>query len=721
MKIKLKQSLKWAIIVVFAIGLFVPVGVPVYAQDNPPPPDGGAPPAESSPAPSDSGGESAPSDSGGESAPSDSGGESAPSDSGGESAPSDSGGESAPSDSGGESAPPDSGGESAPSDSGGESAPPDSGGESAPSDSGGESAPPDSGGSDSEETPIAELLVQAAEQDSEIVVLDEEGEEVPLASKEAMEALSPGSVADPWFDAGGGVIVGYSATGICLPAVTECNTSSTPIQDALDDSRSDGKTVYVEAGTYNENIVIRKTVSLVGAGAATTFLNGVSGGEAVVTILTNGSSILLSGFTITSVPGEYQYAILFAPHEDDDFFVAADDEEGEDYLEEEDTPTITIEENVIQSTFPIAGSMRSVYGEGYGHTLDFNNNQVTTNGYAMDLNGFQDSTIANNVFTGKDIDLSFTALVSLQNFGGNNSFLNNTVQKVNQTASYVDGLYIGGYGTGNWSITHNLFNGAGGDDDWGIYISGVPYESNIQIHYNDILNWVGFGVNNENDFVPSFSLFDEETDFDSGEFIVDARWNCWGSASGPYHPDLNPGATGSPVSDNVLFDPWLDCGVDGGDGEPLDDGASDDPSEGSSPSGLPIPVTGGGLVKVACDEPFVISLPNGDRVLIYGLCGDFWASLVSESENTLPQNVEGFFSGMTLQLFKGSDPNNLTPLTELPEGARIVWSFVAPPSTESQNSLFWQPVNWNEVPHSVNGNRVEINYNQTGTMVLTTP
>lgn len=698
MKVKLKQPLKWVIVVVFAIGLFVPAGFPAYAQDDLPPPDGGAPPAESSPAPSDSGG-----------------GESAPSDSGG--------GESVPSEpASGENAPPGPGG--------GESAPPNPGASAPNPDASGSTSSPTSGNDDSEESHVVQLLAQAAAQGSELVVLDEEGEEVPLSSKLAMEALSPESVADPWFDAGGGVIVGYSATGVCLPAVTECNTSSTPIQDALDDSRSDGKTIYVEAGTYNENIVIRKTVSLVGAGAATTFLNGVSGSSSVVTILTNGSSVLLSGFTITSLSSEYQHAILLTPHEDDDGEDDWDDEvplelfslleEGEGSL-----PLITIQNNVINSISPSAGWNSAIYGKaGVPTRLLFQNNQVTANDNAMNLNGFQDSTIANNIFTGKDINVGISALVNLINFGGNNSFLNNTVRKVNQTAPFVDGLYIDGYGTGNWSITHNLFNGAGGYDDWGIIISEVPFDSNIKIHYNNILNWSGYGVINERGGSPAslafFSLSEEEVPiFDW--FIVDARWNCWGSASGPYHPILNPDATGSAVSDNVLFDPWLACGVDGGGGEPLDGGSSGDPSDGGSSSGFLIPVTGNGLVKVTCDEPFVITLPNGDRVLIYGLCGDFWASLVSESENSLPQSIEGFFSGMTLQLFKGSNPNNLTPLTELPDGVRIVWSFVTPPSTESLNSFFWLPVNWDDVPHTVNGNRVEINYNQTGTMVLTTP
>lgn len=43
----------------------------------------------------------------------------------------------------------------------------------------------------------------------------------------------------------------------------------------------------------------------------------------------------------------------------------------------------------------------------------------------------------------------------------------------------------------------------------------------------------------------------------SGTDPVDARFNWWGDASGPYHPTLNPTGSGNAVSDYVLFDPWL--------------------------------------------------------------------------------------------------------------------------------------------------------------------
>jgi hypothetical protein len=49
-----------------------------------------------------------------------------------------------------------------------------------------------------------------------------------------------------------------------------------------------------------------------------------------------------------------------------------------------------------------------------------------------------------------------------------------------------------------------------------------------------------------------------------GGGTVDARWNWWGDATGPFHASLNPGGRGDHVSDRVLFDPWLaTSGVEG--------------------------------------------------------------------------------------------------------------------------------------------------------------
>ncbi len=38
---------------------------------------------------------------------------------------------------------------------------------------------------------------------------------------------------------------------------------------------------------------------------------------------------------------------------------------------------------------------------------------------------------------------------------------------------------------------------------------------------------------------------------------IDARYNWWGDASGPYHLSTNPFGLGNPVSDYVNYHPWI--------------------------------------------------------------------------------------------------------------------------------------------------------------------
>jgi hypothetical protein len=65
-------------------------------------------------------------------------------------------------------------------------------------------------------------------------------------------------------------------------------------------------------------------------------------------------------------------------------------------------------------------------------------------------------------------------------------------------------------------------------------------DSILEAHFNNI---VGNGYSVWND----------------GSETVDATYNWWGDASGPYHETLNPDGWGDEVSDNVDFQPWLEA------------------------------------------------------------------------------------------------------------------------------------------------------------------
>jgi hypothetical protein len=97
------------------------------------------------------------------------------------------------------------------------------------------------------------------------------------------------------------------------------------------------------------------------------------------------------------------------------------------------------------------------------------------------------------------------------------------------------GLYIN---SSNVSVTHCHIRQSAND---GIHV--VQYEQ-LYLRCNHIAG-NAFGLRN---LAPSMP--------------VDARFNWWGSDSGPYHPTLNPDGKDNEVSDGVLFTPWLSTCVE---------------------------------------------------------------------------------------------------------------------------------------------------------------
>jgi Periplasmic copper-binding protein (NosD) len=71
------------------------------------------------------------------------------------------------------------------------------------------------------------------------------------------------------------------------------------IQSAVDAS-SPGDVVFVEAGTYHESVRLRSSISLVGAGASQTTLDGGGGGSSLVDF-SGARNVVLQGFTLTGV------------------------------------------------------------------------------------------------------------------------------------------------------------------------------------------------------------------------------------------------------------------------------------------------------------------------------------------------------------------------------------------------------------------------------------
>ena len=156
-----------------------------------------------------------------------------------------------------------------------------------------------------EGTSEAETIVEEAEPAVDIVVVDETGEPLALASEEAAQELA---VPDPYFTSGGIKYSFYQAVGACAGAANCMDGLANPIQAAIDYIQANGTTpddgsIYVEKGTYTGAVTVNGSLAHM---SSLTGLIGISSGGAFPTI--NGTLTLtglpnngftLSGFNVT--------------------------------------------------------------------------------------------------------------------------------------------------------------------------------------------------------------------------------------------------------------------------------------------------------------------------------------------------------------------------------------------------------------------------------------
>jgi len=361
------------------------------------------------------------------------------------------------------------------------------------------------------------------------------------------------------------------------------------IQDAIDAAFS-GDTINVAAGTYTEQLVVNKSVTLQANGSVTLDFSGFTGYGIDIT----ADNVTIEGFDIIGIP--YGGSIWSS-----------------------DNPTIKVEANytIVQncvftnaSGTPAKEAVLTVNGT---HNNSFLNNEVNNYIYGITARssgwpggaspgyGATDLTVSGNTFNVAYVDTG-TAIYgeAVQiHYGDNIVVTNNTINGPGtfDTSTYdsydpinsigiVD--FMSGYGAagtitysnnkvtncyvgiatfaGNGEISGNEIAGntigiqAGQYSEvyistpaTGVAITGNDIENNtrgiwarnfvvdgLAAHFNNIVGNTEYGVINE----------DPESD------VFDAENNWWGDASGPTYTG-NPGGRGDAVSDNVDYDPWL--------------------------------------------------------------------------------------------------------------------------------------------------------------------
>ena len=180
-----------------------------------------------------------------------------------------------------------------------------------------------------------------------------------------------------------------------------------------------------------------------------------------------------------------------------------------------------------------------------------------------------DAVIAHNEIS-HYVEEQQNASIYLFNVVGSSTVEGNTVTVMNSGAA-VNGIYIDYYeATGDWVIKDNCMTGSG-EQGHGIQLGGLGSSSTVSLAANTVTGWYRgvYVVGSCNALVEASSnLIYGNSDWglenESQTETVDARYNYWGDASGPYHEDLNADGEGNGVEGSVLFDPWYtdeDCTI----------------------------------------------------------------------------------------------------------------------------------------------------------------
>jgi hypothetical protein len=375
----------------------------------------------------------------------------------------------------------------------------------------------------------------------------------------------------------------------------------TPIQDAINTAPYDA-TIYVHAGTYNEQIHLWWNVTIIGDGVATTIIDGtgLAGGTPVVTLDCPGD-LSFSGFTITGAPPD---------GDGESFGMVAEQSHWPSYPT---GITYTISDcKFVGTNTPANNGEFQFYASGGEEAIVFTRNLITQ---------YSGNAIVSEIHTGPT-EISYSSFdaplcnvnpadtIFFMTYGGNDV---NTLQNISYNTFNMDtanlkvtavsinapgpSTAVGNAQYTNVVITGNMFNdfqangraiqfrNGGGDGSQPAannIISPVVTKNSINgvgelagtygiAFYDDNGNTIGATISSNTiqgmdvgiylraGDAPETTIRNNNitgntvgVDWTLGLTSVDAVGNWWGSATGP-----NPPGTGDMVTGNVNYSPFL--------------------------------------------------------------------------------------------------------------------------------------------------------------------
>ena len=381
------------------------------------------------------------------------------------------------------------------------------------------------------------------------------------------------------------------------------------IQAAINNA-SDGDTIFVDPGTYNEVIIINKGVTIIGAGADTTIIRGAGKSGPVVTIDAT-KNVKFTGFTIRDAPKDAQ---------------------GESFgmLVKQTTPTSGVTYEISYCKFvgtnnPNASGEFQFYASGGEEAILFHHNTVTQYSGNAILSEIHTGpmNVSYNTFDAPLTNVESADVIFFMTYGGKdvttlqkiayNTFNMATASMKSTAVTFAAPGPGGDQGNAKFTnilITENTFSNLKDDGRaigfWNGHLGGTPpsiKQDNIispVVTNNEIYGVPGsqrsYGISFYDNYgsttgatitgntitgvavaiylragdapgtVINFNNIHDNAfgvDWTIGATSVNAKYNWWGSATGPTHSS-NSGGTGDNVSGNVDFTPWLLAPTSGG-------------------------------------------------------------------------------------------------------------------------------------------------------------
>jgi hypothetical protein len=228
------------------------------------------------------------------------------------------------------------------------------------------------------------------------------------------------------------------------------------IQDGIDASEG-GDTVYVYSGIYYENIIVDKSINLVGEDRDTTIVDGGGSGDVVYV---SADDVCINGFTV-------QNSGNIRESNQNDFGI------------EIDSNSIILSNNIISNNNGLAG----VSLDGDSHIVS--DNLITFNDmYGMTIGDSDHNNISNNF-------ISYNTFAGLGVFGSHHVISGNTIINHGSLINQTMGFGVMTVLCSDCLVSSNNFSD---NFPFGLYFFCTPNSHNTITWNNFIRNLAGFGT-----------------------------------------------------------------------------------------------------------------------------------------------------------------------------------------------------------------------------------